>query len=695
MAAAIDQVCESTTKRALRRILELQQEVEKLKSSRAAPEPIAVVGIGCRFPGNAGSPAAFWDLLLGGASGIADIPATRWSAQEFHTPGHPVPGKTYAGRGGLIEEIECFDSTLFGISAQEAQHMDPQQRLLLETTWHAFEDANLPLKPLRGAAVGTFMAMGEVDYSRWSYHSGKPERIGPYTKLGVNRALGVGRINYQFDFRGPALFLDTTCSSSLLAAHLACQSLRQRECDFAIAGGINLMLTPEDYIGFSALSALSPTDRCMPFDASADGYVRGEGCGVVVLMRLSDAQRKGSRIYCTLSGSASNHDGRSNGLTAPNGRAQSEVIQQALANANMTAESIGYVEAHGTGTKLGDPIEVGALAKALKRDWSSAPPLAIGSLKGQIGHLESAAGVASIIKAALIQYHGQLPGNHHLQEINPLINLRGTSIDVPAKNGQWPLNDQSTAIGVSGFGMSGTNVHIVVAAAPATAEAIIVAPPQSAGPQVLAFSTASRDTASKLARLHADRLANASEADFWRYCAASRQNRDKLSLGFAVRATTSSEMMERLREFDKNYETYADNAPTATADHRFGHVALPLYPFARTAHWVGGERSAYSLGSSTAEPQGVVAEDIVTTPIVTSIDSGIPTTHSQVLSLLGKMVNVERWQDRDMKRPLAEFGLESVGALECSQLLLDSFNITVRPLDILEKPIQHILDKTG
>lgn len=724
-------------KKALKRITELQQEIDRLNAN-ASDDAIALVGIGCRFPGGADSVEKFWNLLVRGDNAIVDIPQARWTDDEFYAAGSRVAGKTYAKRGGIIDDIDCFDAALFGIASQEACSMDPQQRLLLETSWHAFEDANIPLKELRGKSVGTFLAMGEVDYSRWSYHSGVAADIGSYTKLGVSRAVGVGRINYLFDFRGPAVMLDTTCSSSLLAIHLAAQSLRSGECDWALAGGINLMLTPEDYIGFSALSALSPSDQCVPFDASADGYVRGEGCGTVVLKRLSDAKRDGDRIYCVLKGSACNHDGQSNGLTAPNGLAQENVIQQALKNAGLTVSDIGYVEAHGTGTKLGDPIEVAALARALQRDKQDAPLLAIGSVKGQIGHLESAAGVASFIKAALIQFNGYLPGCKHIRATNPLIRLDKSSIRIPAEGASWPLHSASSAIGVSAFGMSGTNVHIVIDTVKSVlSESPITHRSQSQDqPQLLVFSANNIDVLVQLAAAHAHHLSILVDGDFPDYCVASRRARDTQQYQVAIQANSRQQMIDRLAQVSLLYQVAEAKAGKPaflfggetidwnTRDqYRAKKISLPLYPFAKTRFWVDGQWQPYSLidkvltqndaqAINTFDSAARITDALLPSVsnhaekqpeknfAVSSAETALVKTRNlndEVLAELWRMVDKEIWDDLDTQKNLQEFGLCSIGALECNQRILKRFKVDISALVILEQPVgklaEHIISK--
>jgi thioester reductase-like protein len=441
----------------------LQLESERLKRR----EPIAIVGIGCRFPGGVTSPDEYWRLLIQGVDATSDIPAERWNNDSVYDADPDALGKTYVKRGGFLEQIDGFDADFFGISPREASGMDPQQRLLLEITWEALEDAGITRAAIRGTATGVWIGLCVDDYGRRTVTSGDLNRIEPYAALGNMRSVAAGRISYVFDLRGPAVQLDTACSSSLVTVHQACHSLRAGEVDIALAGGVSLMSAPEAMIGLSRLRALAADGRSKTFDASADGYGRGEGCGIVVLKRLSDAEAAGDRIYALLRGSAVNHDGRSNGLTAPNGLAQESVIRAALASAQIEPSSVRFVETHGTGTLLGDPIEVLALSNVYGQGRSRQTPLLLGAVKTNLGHLEGAAGIAGVIKAALCLTQEQIPGNLHFKNPNPKIPWQRLPIDAVTSTQPWPRGPQSRFAGISSFGLSGTNAHIVLQEAPA------------------------------------------------------------------------------------------------------------------------------------------------------------------------------------------------------------------------------------
>ncbi|MCC6568086.1 MAG: acyltransferase domain-containing protein, partial [Anaerolineales bacterium] len=423
-------------------------------------EPIAIIGLSCRFP-QADSPQAFWDLLRNGVDAITEVPSDRWDVDAFHSE-TPERGKVMTRFGAFLDNVDLFDPAFFGISPREAARMDPQQRLLLEVSWEAMENAFIPPPSLARTRTGVFVGISSYYYSRLQFDN--HEMIDAYAGTGNAHSIAANRLSYVFDLRGPSIAVDTACSSSLVSVHLACQSLRSGESDLALAGGVNLILTPELTITFSQARMLSPDGHCKTFDASADGYVRGEGCGVVVLKRLSDAMRDGDNILALVRGSAVNQDGRSNGLTAPNGLAQQDVIRTALTQAGVSPHQIGYVEAHGTGTPLGDPIEMASLNAVLNDD--SNQRVIVGSVKTNIGHLESAAGIAGLIKVVLAMQNESIPPHLHLKEINPYLSLEGSRIEIGTYLRPWKRRDIPRFAGVSSFGFGGTNAHIVLSDAP-------------------------------------------------------------------------------------------------------------------------------------------------------------------------------------------------------------------------------------
>jgi acyl transferase domain-containing protein len=446
---------------ALQAIEALQAKLAAAERSRS--EPIAIVGLACRFPG-APSAEAYWDLLANGRDAVTEVPPDRWHQSAYFDPDPAAPGKMHAPFGGFLADIALFDAAFFGISGREAESMDPQQRLMLEVAWEALENAAIEPDRL-GASTGVFVGITTTDYARLAI-SGPAASFDVYTATGGALNAAAGRIAYTLGLNGPAVAVDTACSSSLVAVHLACQSLRTRECDAAIAGGVNVLLTPEPFVCFAKWGMMAPDGHCKTFDERADGFVRSEGCGVVVLKRLSDAQAAGDRILAVIRGTAVNQDGASSGLTVPNGLAQQAVVRSALKSASVDALAIDYIEAHGTGTKLGDPIELEALAEVLCKRRPAGQPLIVGSVKTNIGHAESASGVAGLIKVVLSMAREQIPAHLHFNKLNPRISLRGAPVEIPTRPTPWPRSARARFAGVSAFGFSGTNAHVVVEEAP-------------------------------------------------------------------------------------------------------------------------------------------------------------------------------------------------------------------------------------
>ncbi|MFE1886226.1 beta-ketoacyl [acyl carrier protein] synthase domain-containing protein, partial [Streptomyces diastatochromogenes] len=441
----------------------------------------------CRLPGANGL-AEYWSLLAEGRDATGDVPADRWDAAALLDPaGRSRPGGVATGRGAFVEGIGQFDNAFFRVSAREARSMDPQQRLFLEVAWEALEDAGLSADALRGGRTGLFVGLNTVDYGQLL--SRDAEQVDLYYGTGNTFAGSAGRMSYFLGVRGPSLAVDTACASSLTAVHLGCQSLRSGESEVAVVGGANALLTPTVYQAMSAGGALAPDGRCKTFDAAADGYGRGEGAGALVLKKLSRAQADGDRIYAVIRGSAVNHNGASGGLTVPSAEAQAEVIADALAQGCVDPVEVDYVEAHGTGTPLGDPIELTALQRVIGAHRSEERPLLVGSVKTNIGHLEAAAGVAGLIKTVLALGHGEIPRHLHLNDPSPQIPWDRLRLSVTTEAGAWPETGHPRTAGVSAFGFTGTNAHVVVSEAP-------VAPPvptgrRSARPYALALSAAS------------------------------------------------------------------------------------------------------------------------------------------------------------------------------------------------------------
>jgi acyl transferase domain-containing protein len=455
-------------------------------------EPLAIVGIGCRLPGEADSAAGLWDLLCSETDATRVVPESRWNADRYHDPNPAKVGKIVTRRGGFLSEIDQFDPQFFGMSPREAHSLDPQQRLLLHVTWEALEDGGIPADAIAGRDVGVFIGGFTLDYQLLQ-NQGRTSRyrFKSHSATGMMMTMLANRISHAFDFRGPSVTVDTACSGSLVAVHLAAQSIWNGECDLALAGGVNIMIGPNTAIAESKSGFLSPEGRSKAFSDSADGYARGEGGAVIIIKPLRQALEAGDDIYAQILGTAVSQDGHTDGITVPRQEAQEAAITTALRRAGVRPDEIGYVEAHGTGTPVGDPIEMRALASALSAERPATDPLLIGSIKTNIGHLEAGAGVAGLIKAALVARHGYIPANLHLGEPTRHVSFSELNIDVPATGRPFPAGKRRV-VGVNSFGFGGTNAHVVLAEPPAVADTA-VEEPVSQAPALLPISARSEE----------------------------------------------------------------------------------------------------------------------------------------------------------------------------------------------------------
>nr|VFK48316.1 MAG: Acyl transferase domain-containing protein [Candidatus Kentron sp. TC] len=499
-------------------------------------DSIAIIGLGCRFP-KAKDPDAFWRLLRNGIEAISRVPASRW-----------VPTESSVPWGGFIGEVDQFDPIFFGISLREAEAMDPQQRLLLEVSWEALENSGIIPKTLAGSQTGIFVGISTHDYYDYLPSTG----LDIYFNTGNAFSIAANRLSYLWDLHGPSKAIDTACSSSLVAFHDACQSLRQGECDLALAGGVNLMLSSGVTDSFSASQLLSPEGRCKAFDASANGYVRGEGCGIVVLKRATDAIEDGDAILAIVKGSAVNQDGRTNGITAPNGPAQQAVIRQAFSKAKISSREIGYIEAHGTGTPLGDPIEFNALKEVLAWDRFPEETCHIGSVKTNIGHLEAAAGIAGVIKTVLALQHREIPPHPNLRTFNPHLEIANTPFSIPTEPTPWPVDQSGRAklAGVSSFGFGGTNAHAVLSPAPPSSTPIEKAITPERSQHLLTLSAQSDTAIRNLANSYIRYFQTHPETPLGDICYTANVGRSRFNHRLAVVAETSEQMRKRLRTAD-------------------------------------------------------------------------------------------------------------------------------------------------
>jgi 3-oxoacyl-[acyl-carrier-protein] synthase II len=534
-------------------LVELREMKAKLKSLEdAIREPIAIVGMGCRFPG-ASNPEEFWQLLSLGIDPISEIPRERWDVEAYYHPNPDTPGKMCTRHGGFVNHLDEFDANFFNLSPREAVSLDPQQRLLLEVTWEALEHAAISLHTLIGTQTGVFVGICAQDYLQRFILRDLTE-IDIYVGTGNTHSVAAGRLSYWLGLVGPSLAVDTACSSSLVTVHLACQSLRNRDSDLALAGGVNHILSPETTINFSQARMLSPDGRCKAFDASANGYVRSEGCGIVVLKRLEDAIADGNNILAVIRGSAINQDGRTSGLTVPNGFSQQALLRRALSNAGVEPSQVSYVEAHGTGTALGDPIEVGALGAVFSKGHSKDNPLMIGSVKTNIGHAEGAAGIAGLIKVVLGLQHQEIPPNLHLLKLNPNINWDEYSIVVPTSRTPWCFGEKPRKAGVSSFSFSGTNAHVVLEEAPPAPPA----PPTSSAwerPQhLLTLSAKTQAALEQLVVCYQQHIQAHPEQSLADICFTTNIGRTHFPHRLAVVAASTAEVCARLAAFTAKQE---------------------------------------------------------------------------------------------------------------------------------------------
>jgi 3-oxoacyl-[acyl-carrier-protein] synthase II len=536
----------SPTKKALLALQKMQQKIDALEQRKH--EPIAIIGIGCRFPGS-NNPEEFWQLLVEGKNAITKVPPQHWDLEQYCNDGVNTPGKICNGYGGFVPHLKEFDATFFRIAPREAMSLDPQQRLLLEVSWEALENAGIPAEELQGSATGVFIGICGTDY--WhQLLSRNPTQIDAYLTIGNTHSLASGRLSHFYGLTAPSISIDTACSSSLVAVHLAIKSLRDRESNLAIVGGVNRLIAPQVSINFSQAKMLSPDGLCKTFDDSADGFVRSEGCGIVILKRFSDAIADKDNIQAVLWGSAVNQDGRTSSITTPNSLSQQAVIQQALQNSRIEPQQVSYLESHGTGTSLGDLIEIEALSSVFGQNKQ----LMIGAVKTNIGHLESASGIASLIKTVLVLQNNTIPANLHLKQANKQINWQNLPFTLPQNNLPWQKTEQPRFAGVSAFGFSGTNAHIIVSEVATKERSQALKTVIRADSNLFTLSAKNEPALRQLATDYVEYLQKNSDLNLEDICLTINLGRSHFSYRLALTATSIRELQTKLRQFS-NRET--------------------------------------------------------------------------------------------------------------------------------------------
>ncbi len=545
---------------ALRKIDSLQARLDE--SEKQHNEAIAIVGMGCRFPGAEKGLDAFRQLLTQGQDAIGKIPAQRWAVEQYFHPDPDQPGKMYVQEGGFIKRVDEFDAEFFDISPREAMAMDPQQRLWLEVCWEALEQGNIVPAELFASRTGVFAGASSFDFAALLAKNLPLDQIDAYLGTGASLNILAGRLSYLLGLTGPSMAVDTACSSSLVAVHNACQSLRNNECEMAIAGGVNVILAPETYVAFSRAQMLSPEARCKTFAEQADGFIRSEGCGAVVLKRLSDAQRHGDTIWAVIKGSAVNQDGASGGLTVPSGPSQQAVIQSALTAAQVKPEQVGLIEAHGTGTPLGDPIEMRSLAACYGHNQQ---PVFVGSVKTNLGHLEAAAGIAGLIKTVFSLKYAEIYPHLHFSQPSSHIDWQSWPVKIPKQYQTWPESIEPRTAALSSFGLSGTNSHIILQQAPDTIDKQEQVLDRSVVP-LLQLSAKNQAALQAMAGDYAKRLKDCDQAEFDNICFSSIHFRSRFKHRLVLAGADINEVRTQLEQFAYSHSltagAYCDTAKT-------------------------------------------------------------------------------------------------------------------------------------
>lgn len=689
--------------------LQLQAAEERIRQlESAAAEPVAVVGMGCRIPGAERGPDAYWRLLRDrrcAVSGRVEERLRAWTSCW----GLPEAAR-YAA---LLDRVDLFDAQHFGISPREAAAMDPQQRLLLEVTWEALEHAGISPGSLYQSSTGVYVGISSHDYALLQIRDGELNTIHPHHASGTALSIAAGRIAYTLGLNGPAMSIDTACSSSLVAVHLACEALRHQQCSMALAGGVNLILAAEASVAFAQTGMLSPRGVCSALDRSADGFVRGEGCGVVVLKRLKDAKDSGDRVLALILGSVVNQDGASSGLTAPNGRAQQALLREAHRLAGIEPWQVGYLEAHGTGTPLGDPVEAAALGAVFSGRQEK---LAIGSVKSNVGHLEAAAGVAGLIKVALSLEHGEIPGQVHWTAPSEHLRWQDLPLEVKTESTAWQPIEGRRIGGVSSFGFSGTNAHVVMESYPrgeagqnGTGEA-----------DVLCLSAGTEGALRQMVREYADFLRD-SPCNWAEICHTAEAGRSPMPERIAVVASSSDAAARELERWLRGETMDSVHRGRAQSSHRgaaepleptspemvaalfvqgndrarmrragkLRRAVLPTYAFQRESYWFKDltEPPEGELTSSVAaRTESAVIPDLRSLVANARAEQRVGVIRCYLQAETARVLQIPVPDELDGDRPLMELGMDSLMALELKNKVQQSSGITLPANFLFEYP---------